>query len=344
MPTHLASEYSTGLFGIYRWLLASMVAAAHLAPEEIIHIGYYAVFAFFTLSGYLMTLVWHSHYKHLAKGFSKYLLNRFLRIYPVYFIILLASIFVVWSFPEFSQDVHYRFKLPSTFSGWIDNFIIISLTDIRGIRPEAILIPPSWSLSIEIFFWMLLPFLTRSRLTHHIFIIFSLCIAIIFIYYGGSLYLRYFSPFGGALAFAAGSWLALNPAKISPLFGWVALFSAFLFSFFAHLIVPAPLYEGLYMALALQFFAIIYLSQVNRENLPAWFCKCDKILGDLSYPIFLVHILTATVIMLYFPNLLDFRSYPLFIVSIAASSIVSAILLWGVDAPIQRIRKKVRAS
>lgn len=41
------------MFGVYRTALALLVVAGHLGPLE--HVGPYAVFAFYVLSGYLMT-------------------------------------------------------------------------------------------------------------------------------------------------------------------------------------------------------------------------------------------------------------------------------------------------
>ena len=48
------------MFGTLRTILALMVAAGHLTDQW--QIGTYAVFAFYIISGYLMTLIMHESY------------------------------------------------------------------------------------------------------------------------------------------------------------------------------------------------------------------------------------------------------------------------------------------
>jgi len=81
------------MFGVYRTVLALAVAAAHLGglPTG----AHYAVFGFFILSGYLMTLVLHQTYGYSKAGFLKYALNRALRIFPPYWAALILSALLV---------------------------------------------------------------------------------------------------------------------------------------------------------------------------------------------------------------------------------------------------------
>jgi len=83
------------MFGTYRTLLALMVVALHLGG---LSMGGYAVFGFYVLSGYLMTLIMQNNYGYSALGFYKYALNRFLRIYPIYWVSIVFSAILVWYF------------------------------------------------------------------------------------------------------------------------------------------------------------------------------------------------------------------------------------------------------
>lgn len=47
------------MFGIFRTMLALVVVGEHLGP--VAHVGPYAVFDFYALSGYLMTAILHDH-------------------------------------------------------------------------------------------------------------------------------------------------------------------------------------------------------------------------------------------------------------------------------------------
>ncbi len=79
------------MFGTYRTFLALMVVALHLGG---LSMGGYAVFGFYVLSGYLMTLIMQNNYGYSALGFYKYALNRFLRIYPIYWVSIVFS--AIW--------------------------------------------------------------------------------------------------------------------------------------------------------------------------------------------------------------------------------------------------------
>ena len=62
------------MFGIFRTLLALAVVVDHLGGVH--GMGTYAVFGFYVLSGYLMTMVLHRTYGYSISGFSRYALNR----------------------------------------------------------------------------------------------------------------------------------------------------------------------------------------------------------------------------------------------------------------------------
>ena len=66
------------MFGVYRAFLALMVVALHLGGLPVV--GAYAVFGFYVLSGYLMTLIMQDRYGYTASGRSAYAVNRFLLV------------------------------------------------------------------------------------------------------------------------------------------------------------------------------------------------------------------------------------------------------------------------
>jgi peptidoglycan/LPS O-acetylase OafA/YrhL len=65
---------------ISRYILATIVAETHLWSLGPAWTGHIAVFAFYTLSGYLMTRVLHERYGFSVRGIVAFLLNRVLRI------------------------------------------------------------------------------------------------------------------------------------------------------------------------------------------------------------------------------------------------------------------------
>lgn len=71
-----------------------MVMSYHLLIESP-PLGIYAVFGFYIISGYLMTLVMHESYAYTARGRIRFALNRFLRLYPQYWTAALISMLLI---------------------------------------------------------------------------------------------------------------------------------------------------------------------------------------------------------------------------------------------------------
>ncbi len=75
------------MFGIYRYCLAFCVAISHLWGGMIGGPAAYAVWGFYCLSGYLMTLILNEKYGFSPRGLAKFAVNRALRIYPAYYVV-----------------------------------------------------------------------------------------------------------------------------------------------------------------------------------------------------------------------------------------------------------------
>lgn len=93
------------MFGTYRTFLALIVVVHHLISIPII--GHYAVHGFFILSGYLMTFVMNVSYGYSLRGIRAFSINRFLRLYPSYWVVLLLTLLSIAFFGE-SNAIKYR--------------------------------------------------------------------------------------------------------------------------------------------------------------------------------------------------------------------------------------------
>src|SRR3954467_14245222 len=80
--------------GLLRFILAASVIAAHSSPILGIPMagGLLSVQLFFMISGYYMALILETKYLTKPDGYRLFLSNRFLRIFPSYFLILFLSI------------------------------------------------------------------------------------------------------------------------------------------------------------------------------------------------------------------------------------------------------------
>ncbi|MFI7060433.1 acyltransferase family protein [Kribbella sp. NPDC050124] len=148
-------ESLTGL----RWWAAFFVFAHHmtnLAPLPIykfLKYGTSGVTFFFVLSGFVLT--WSAQPGTKIRTFYR---RRFARIFPLYFLTLIAAIFVF-----------YRFDPPTGMS-WIKpvsvTVLVLSAFLLQGWSNNPVVLyggnPAGWTLSVEAFFYAYFPFVWRA--------------------------------------------------------------------------------------------------------------------------------------------------------------------------------------
>jgi peptidoglycan/LPS O-acetylase OafA/YrhL len=141
---------------ISRYILATMVAQTHLWPLGTAWTGNIAVFAFYTLSGYLMTRVLNQRYGFSTRGTMAFLLNRVLRLWPAYLAILALTLIALLFLPL--SNFFSLIRMPTTLVDIVTNLAILGQVtfDFKQWLPLAKPVVTSWSLSIELFSYLLL--------------------------------------------------------------------------------------------------------------------------------------------------------------------------------------------
>src|SRR5260221_6030436 len=141
---------------VSRYILALVVTLTHLQPLGVGRPGTIAVFAFYTLSGYLMTRVINERYGFTARGTAAFLLNRVLRLWPAYFIILGLTLIALWFLPL--QKFFQLIRFPMTPAEIVGNIAVLGQVTFDFVQWLALAKPTvtSWSLSIEVFCYLLL--------------------------------------------------------------------------------------------------------------------------------------------------------------------------------------------
>jgi peptidoglycan/LPS O-acetylase OafA/YrhL len=141
---------------VSRYILALVVTLTHLQPLGVGRPGSIAVFAFYTLSGYLMTRVLNERYGFTARGTAAFLLNRVLRLWPAYFAILGLTLIALWFLPL--QNFFPLIRFPKTLPDIVSNIAVLGQVtfDFLQWQPLAKPVVTSWSLSIEVFCYVLL--------------------------------------------------------------------------------------------------------------------------------------------------------------------------------------------
>src|SRR5690348_586439 len=97
---------------LIRYVLALIVADTHLWPIGFGWAGWQAVFAFYALSGYLMTRVLHQRYGFGPVGTASFLANRVLRLWPAYLVVVAGTALALHFLPL--QNFFFSLTEPHT--------------------------------------------------------------------------------------------------------------------------------------------------------------------------------------------------------------------------------------
>ncbi len=285
------------MFGLLRFLLSVMVLVGHLFWLS--DIGRYAVFGFFILSGYLMTLVMHTTYSYSGKGVTKFLTNRFLRLYPSYWIACLLSIVVIIALGEENTTrMSNSLALPETPGLVLTNITMVSLSLFPNeVGPR--LSPATWALTTELFFYCLIAFgISKTKFRTGCWIVLS-CVYVLLTYlmnYGW--HARYFAIPAGSLPFSVGALLFFlqqenwQPKWLEYLSNCKTLVTLLIINaVVAALVQAADMLQltEIFMYINMIICTLLIYAIIRGKIIVSISDKADKFLGDFSYPIYLVH-------------------------------------------------------
>lgn len=331
------------MFGTYRILLALLVAAYHLARDS--YAGPPAVFAFFVLSGYLMTLIVNGAYAGGLGGIGRYLLNRILRIYPAYYVALALGIVIVWLAPEAALRYSSALRWPGDLFDRIAQFTIVG----QNFGPRVVV--TAWSVGYELIFYACIGFIGRSRLLCFVWFVLSAQIVVALFVTAPATLAVAGAPPVASLAFASGAMVhhyGHRLAWIGAREGIAAAALLMLFCYFCDL-ASETWYRQYAATIAAAIATVATAGLRHLRPMPVGagriafgrvdFGRLDRVLGDLSYPFFLLHHLVGLVVSILTGLT---RDWPLFLV--AAS--LSLLLSWGtrryVEMPVEALRSALR--
>jgi peptidoglycan/LPS O-acetylase OafA/YrhL len=257
-----------------------------------------AVQCFFVVSGFYMSMVLNGKYSNAS--YWLFISNRLLRLYPIYFTVLIATLLLTvrvlpgidplgWLYFAFSQitifgqDAEmFLFVNDKASLAFTANFHLMH-HNLFEFAP----IPQAWSLGIELWFYLLAPFiLKRSPL-----FLVSLLAA--------SLLLRLFLQLAFGLSEDPWSYRFFPSELALFLLGAIAHRADRKALIVAAIAVAAVLFfnrpGGVGRAVSVAFIAVAAISIpwlfAMTKNIEA-----DKFLGELSYPIYLIHLLVGALI------------------------------------------------
>ena len=358
--------------GILRVILALIIVMEHTVILRSFDwiIGPYALKIFFMMSGFYMTLVLDR--KYVGKGsYSLFLTNRLLRLFPIYWATLAITVIVGFltfllynNWGSITPYVVYNDVInigPLLYQFFVNIFLFgQDLIFLFGFNPDTgsvfftnnfnlaqppfyifLFAPHAWSLGIELTYYMIAPYLTR-RSTKIVLLLIAL--SLLLRWYLISIGLkddpwnyRFFPNelvlfLVGTLSYRLYKYIEKNEININLrklivlIFFIMFFFYNYIFSFARESYLPALFFFS-YAGITLPF-----LFQFSKNS------KFDYRVGELSYPIYIIHIVVLNTITLLFSKYNWQFNKGLGVVIVTL--ILSYLLMKFVSDPIEKIRRR----
>ncbi|MGI9284680.1 MAG: acyltransferase family protein [Pseudomonadales bacterium] len=342
------------MFGTFRLALAFNVVAYHILGLP--SIGPFAVYTFFILSGFLMTTIMQNTYGYRWSGLQKYALNRFLRLYPIYWVLVIFTIVIVnYVGQDFAQEFHKKMQLPNDIVAVIANLTMI-YPDFNPVNFPTRLAPATWALTIELFFYFFIG-IGISRNKYLTIVWFS--VSVIYILFdninSSSVRIGYGSILTGSLPFSMGAMIYYFKEEIRRITSnHISLITAMyitnlVFTCASGLLLPEQHWKinllGTYLNLILSGCVIVILYYDGIKAIPK---HIDQKMGDLSYPVYVFHFSGACLAVWLLPGEptrgLGVEGAAVFLVGSLITIFVSLVVNKHVNVQIEKIRNKIRAN
>lgn len=332
--------------GFVRIILALAVLFQHLGKlgeKSFIDAGM-AVYLFFIISGFYMALVLDSKYKGSP---IKFYVSRYLRLLPTFLIgTLLAGIYSLalapgpsaWATLNWPQKLVAAIPNVTIFGAdlllhvsFVNGSIVFSEfgRDPHHNGAALLLNLPTWSIAVEMLFYLAAPFLVRSPRSTIAFLVAGALYYLLFPVLGPSfmqayrydLYYPFYFPYFalGILAY----YVYANSGGVRQR-KW--FYPASVVGCALLLALPLWIESSMYL---LMTFAITVLFPLTKDN------RLDRFLGDLSYPVYVLHL----------PLMALLRAAPLGVLSpwvrLGCVLCFSAGVVLLVERPFERLRYRM---
>lgn len=305
--------------GVVRLLLAISVVCFHSKPlfgVLTLIPGDIAVKSFFIISGFYMSLILNEKYERKWDFYRA----RLLKIFPTYWAIAGIGIFL-GSFVAWQRMKTGEISIPSFSYFSIVNFFIVGseLTPLLVVSPTGglefvkslspsnnhmwsfLILPPVWSLSVELYFYFLAPWIVKLNRTYPYKILAIFAADTVMRYYF-KLYNVPYMPWNyntfiasfayfilGSLSYCVYAKIVKDMISAQRLLGILG-FSAIFFTCLLYNKFPAavPFGEIFFISLGVNSFFLLtvflftpFVFELTKKS------KADRLVGEIAYPVYL---------------------------------------------------------
>ncbi|BAN36207.1 acyltransferase [Sulfuricella denitrificans skB26] len=351
--------------GLLRTILAIAVVFAHLpfGGSFVFIGGLHAVQLFYFISGYLI-----AHVIATNKSYEnplKFYLNRILRIYPIYlavaFLSLLYAILINQKFLDLYQNIPASADALLIFSNlfifgqdWVmfsgvNEGHLVATSDFKKsdfLLHTGLLVPQAWTLGVELSFYALAPYVLRDKKMIFVLLILSLSIrwflfnqglgnrdpwnyrffpAELSLFLMGALSNQYLLPFWRKI-------ISLAPFRALPRLATYLVICLVVFYF--RIPVNEAIKGPLLFSVFLLFMPLTFLYQSTS--------KIDQAIGELSYPIYICHLLIIRITNDMSERLNIFDHFGILCACLFMSLMFAYLLNRHIGDRIEQLRTKIR--
>jgi peptidoglycan/LPS O-acetylase OafA/YrhL len=290
--------------------------------------GVIAVISFLIISGFVMTSLIERNYK-VPEKVGLFYLDRALRLYPQFLFYFVVSCAVIY------------FLLPGTpqaaeltLRNIAASLAIVPLGFYMFGAAGSLILPPAWSLGLEMCFYLVIPLLIIYRARGVAFalsvvVFMAACLGFI----NTDLYGYRLLP-GVLFMFLCGSYLYKAQPKGLAIAAGTAVVATLMFAaIMAGLIERRPFNAEVTAGIALGVPAVYLLTKLK-------FHRVDEFLGNISYGVFLNHFVVMYFLRAFWPV-----AYDGYIVAtvLALSLLLSGVSYYCVERPALKLRHALRA-
>jgi peptidoglycan/LPS O-acetylase OafA/YrhL len=353
--------------GLLRFILAISVVISHSTPVFGISIvgGQMAVQLFYIISGFYMSLVLNEKYLPGKGSYKLFISNRFLRLFPIYWIVLLFTFLyyiILFTQHKTTPDNAFEYFVNYIHEMNTGTLLFLILTNLVIFGQDLLLfmgfstaggglyftdnfklsnppvhaftfLPQAWTIGIELMFYLIAPWLVRLKIKY-VLVLIAITLTIKIIIANTSLnhdpWTYRFFP-AELLFFLMGKLSYELYLKIKPI-----QFNKFVLALpLVFILTVTTFYFWLPFSCPPLFFTAFFIALPFIFKLSSkW--KTDTFIGELSYPIYISHIFVLILIESLNIPFIQNKGTTLVVLTI----VFSILLNYFVSDKIERIRQR----